>query len=197
LLPVFAIPMPVLAFFLVAAREVILVLLGAQWLEVVPLFQVLIIAAFVGSMSMVTKWLYLSQGHTKRQLQWGLVSTPVLVAAVTIGTWWGTLGVAVGFTVGTCLLAYPSIAFCLKTSHLRMRDFVGVVWRPALASIVAAAMLLVSRSVLPDGGNPWVGLPLKLTAFGLVYLLVWLSLPGGWRASTDVIRLVVALQTRI
>ncbi len=89
---------------------------------------------------------------------------------------------AVGFTVGTWLLAYPTIAYCLKTSHLGMRDFLAILGRPALASIGAAAMLFAVDAFLPAGRGLVVDVLIKLTVFGLLYLALWVGMPGGRRA---------------
>lgn len=193
LLPVLSVVMPALAFMIIEARDVILVLLGPQWLEAVPLFRLLCIAAFATSMSMVTMWLYLSQGETKRQLRWGLIDTPVMVVAVAVGVQWGAFGVAVGHTVATCMLTYPSIVFCLKTSHLSMRGFLSIIWRPALASIIAALLLLAAGAAIPSRGGMAIELLIKLIAFGLAYLLLWVALPGGRQAIADARRMVADL----
>jgi PST family polysaccharide transporter len=177
LMPIFAFSMPLLAFCFVAARDLILVLLGNQWLPAVPLFQVLAIAVFVGSMYRVTKWFYVSTGQTHRQLRWGLIHTPVMICAVAIGAKWGAYGIAVGYTTGICLLTYPSVAFCLKTSPLSMRDFFCVVWRPAFASIVAAILLYLTQFVLPLN-HSFLSLLLKMIIFSVSYLLLWLTLGG-------------------
>ncbi|WP_026736718.1 lipopolysaccharide biosynthesis protein [Fischerella sp. PCC 9605] len=188
LMPIFAFSMPVLAFCFVEAREIILLLLGNQWLEAVPLFQLLAIAPFVGSMYRVTKWLYVSIGHTQRQLRWGLIHTPVMILAVAVGAKWGAYGVAMGYTVGICLLTYPAVAFCLKTSPLSMGDFFSVVWRPAFASVTAAVILSASQFVLPDINNAVLSLLVKMTIFGLLYILLWMIFPGGMQGTKEVLQ---------
>lgn len=181
LMPIFAFSMPVLAFCFVVAADLILLLLGNQWLPAVPLFQTLAIAVFVGTMYRVTKWIYVSTGQTDRQLRWGLIHTPVMILAVAIGAMWGAFGVAIGYTTGICLLTYPSVAFCLKTSPLSTSDFFGVVWRPALASIVAAVILsLVQLGLSLD--RSLLSLLIKMTIFGLSYLLLWMIFPGRRQA---------------
>lgn len=192
LLPIFALPMPALAFMIVEAHDVILLLLGEQWLDAVPLFQLLCASMFAESISKVTKLLYLSQGETRRQLQWGLVSAPVLVLGVLAGVPWGAWGVAVGWTTATVLLVYPTLAFCLRVLPLRLRDVVQVIWRPAVASIAAAGALLASHSVLPATSSTLVDVLIRGGVFGSAYLLLWTGLPGGREATADVLRIVKA-----
>jgi O-antigen/teichoic acid export membrane protein len=193
LLPVFSVVMPALTFMIIEAREVILVLLGSQWLEAAPLFRLLCVAALATSVSSVTKWLYLSQGDTKRLLQWGFIDTPVMVVAVVVGVQWGALGVATSYAVATCMLVGPSIAFCLKTSPLSMRDFLGIVWRPVLASALVAVLLLTAGGVIPKWHSMAVELLMKLTVFALAYLLLWVALPGGRQAVADARHLLAEL----
>lgn len=196
LMPIYAFCMPALAFSFIAAREVILLLLGNQWLEAVPIFRVLVIAVFVGSMYRVTKWLYVSAGQTQRQLRWALVHAPVLIIAVAIGARWGAYGVGMGYTVATCLLTFPAVAFCLKTSPLSISDFLSAVWRSALASLTASAILLTSRWFLPNISNLFLNLFVELTVFGVAYLIFWIALPGGRQATVDVLQILKGLGSK-
>ena len=188
LLPVFSLSLPASAFMVVEARAIILLLLGPQWLAAVPLFRLFSIAAFVGSISTATKWLYLSQGDTRRQLRWSLIATPIMILAVASGVAWGALGVAIGFTIATCLLAYPSVWFCLRTSPLGLGDFLGIVWRPVLAALGAALALFAARALLPFPDQFVVALGTKLLLFGGTYLLCWLLLPGGMGLAAAALR---------
>ncbi len=189
LLPILSIMMPTLLFMFIEAQSVIIMLLGNQWLEAVPLFRLLSLAAFVTCISSVTNWLYLSQGKTKRQFQWGLFSSPVMVLALAIGIQWGAYGIAAGFLIAKCVLMFPEIAFCLSCSHLSGRDFLSIVWRPIVASIIAAVFL----SVLPSNAILIIDLLVKLLFFGIVYSLFWVVLPGGRQAIKGLWQTLVVL----
>lgn len=194
LLPVFALSLPVLAFALVEARPVILVLLGDQWLAAVPLFRLLCLAAFMETINKVTKWLYTAQGQTERQFTWGLIYTPLMIIAVAVGAQWGAMGIAVGFTAGTVLLTYPAVTFCLAVVPLTMRDFLSIVWRPALAAAAAAGALAAAHPFLPDSGSALLTLLVAFPIFSVLYAVCWILLPGGWAATRDVLRLVELLR---
>ena len=187
LMPIFAFCMPALAFSFVEARNIILLLLGEQWLEAVPLFRLLAVAVYVVSMYRVTKWLYVSAGQTQRQFRWALIHTPVMIAAVVIGAKWGALGVAIGYMTGTCILTYPSVAYCLKFSPLGWQDFIGALWRPLIASILAAVCL--------HFGTGWIGSDrlsidflAKSISYGILYIVFWLLLPGGISSTLETIK---------
>ncbi|NJL82373.1 MAG: lipopolysaccharide biosynthesis protein [Chloroflexaceae bacterium] len=174
LLLLFSLCMPALAFLFVEARPVILVLLGEKWLEAIPLFRLLLIAVFVGSLFRVTKWLYVSAGQTQRQFRWALIHTPVSIVAIAIGAGWGSFGVALGYTVAICLLTVPSVVYCLKFSAFGVEDFFKTAVRPIFASTGAAAILFFGSAFLPPINPPIAALIVKGTGFGICYLLLWL-----------------------
>ncbi|PSB12472.1 lipopolysaccharide biosynthesis protein [filamentous cyanobacterium CCP1] len=188
---IFAVCMPALAFLFVTAQQVTLFMLGDQWLEIVPMFRVLLIAVFVGGMYRVTKWIYVSSGETQRQFRWSLIHTPVMIAAVAIGSQWGAIGVASGYAVAICLLSYPAVVYCVQTSPITLGDFMGAIWRPAIASILSAAFLYFVQFILPTSDL----LILQLSLSGLVYTVfygcIWLILPGGFVEAKALLTILV------
>jgi len=188
MMPLFALCLPALAFLWVTATEVLLILLGEQWLPAVPIFRLLLIAMFVGSLSRVTKWLYISSGQTRRQLRWGLIHTPIMIGSVAVGAHWGAYGIAVGYTSGMCLLTWPSVLFCLKESPLTVRDFLSVVWPAATAALVSAGGLLLVQPLLIESlSNSFVRLCVEGLLFSGTYCTLWFLLPGGRASTTQII----------
>lgn len=196
LLPVLSVGMPAVAFVFIEAHDVVLVVLGDQWLEAVPFLRLMCLASFFGSVNMLTKWLYLVEGQMQRQLRWELVHTSVMVAAVVVGAMWGAAGVAVGFALSKFLLAYPTVAYCLRTSLLRFGDFLQIVWRPALASWAAALLAFFGGSVLLTLDELLTGLLVKLLGFGTLYVLIWAGLPGGREAVREIVDVLAQQRVR-
>jgi PST family polysaccharide transporter len=193
---VFAASLPVLAFLFVEAPLAISVLLGARWAPAAPLFRVLCIAAFVVCVTRVTKWLYLAEGTTRRELRWAAISTPPMIAGVVAGVPWGAIGVAIGYTAAELVLAYPAIAYCLATSHLPKRDFFAIVARPAAAALTGAGILFGVEPLVPGGGDGIGALLARGALFALAVAVSWLILPGGRRAARDLVGLVREVRLR-
>jgi PST family polysaccharide transporter len=181
LILMFGLCLPALAFLGVSGDQLLLLLLGDQWIDSFPIFRVLVLSVFVSGFYRVTKWIYLSTGQTHRQLRWSTLHTPVVVAAAAIGTYWGPLGVAWGVTVASLVLTYPAIAFCLHKTPLTMGDFVGAVWRPTVASLAAAGLLVAGEMWLGFPANAGLYLVLSATLFGGAYASSFILLPGGWQ----------------
>ncbi len=191
LLPVFSLATPALTFMAVEAPIVILALLGPQWLPAIPLFRVLCVAALAGSVSGVTRWLYLSRGAPRAQFRWALLSTPVVIVAAAAGALWGPYGVALGVAAATVLLTYPGVVICLEGSPMTAGDVFRVAARPALASVAAAIGIAVAGPWLASGGLA-IELPVKGLVFLAIYAAAWGSLPGGRAAAADLLRLARA-----
>ncbi|MGB3201939.1 MAG: lipopolysaccharide biosynthesis protein [Nodosilinea sp.] len=182
LILMFGLCLPALAFLGVSGQQLLLLLLGDQWIASFPIFRVLVLAVFVSGFYRVTKWIYLSMGQTHRQLRWSALHTPVVVAAAAVGTYWGPLGVAWGITLAAMVLTYPAIAFCLRETPLTMGDFVGAVWRPTIASLTAAGLLVASQVLFNFSAQAVMYLALSASLFGGAYVGSFILLPGGWQA---------------
>ncbi len=183
LLPLFSLVVPTLAYLAVEADFVIPTVLGERWRGAVPFFRVLCLGAMAASLAKTTNWLYLSTGDTRRQMHWSAISLPFLWLGSIVGIAWGAMGVAVGYTVAGWVLAYPGLAFCLRSSPLTMRDLLTTFGRPAAAS-AAAAGLLVALRMEADPGVAARGL-----LFAAAYLAVWRLLPGGQRGWRELLNL--------
>ncbi len=181
LMLMFGLCLPALAFLGVCGQGLLLLLLGDQWVEAFPIFQVLVLSVFVSGFYRVTKWIYLSTGQTQRQLRWSLLHTPVVVVAAAVGTHWGPLGVGWGVTIASLVLTYPAVAYCLRDTPLTMGDFVGAVWRPTLAALAAAGLLVVAQTMVGSPTPGGLALPLSAIAFSGAYGAIFVVLPGGWR----------------
>ena len=201
---VLSVTMPVSLLLLVEARPVIRLLLGAQWGNSVPLFRVLCVAAFVTGLTNATKWIYLSEGQTRRQLDWSVISTPLMIAGVAAGAVVGRFvfanaaaGVAWGFTLSSVALAWPTLAYCTRTTLLQQRDLWIPAIRPAVAAVVACVPVL---AFAPDSGKGYAAtigtLAVASVIYGVAFAAAWLLVPGGRGAVRDVLGVVRLLRGR-
>lgn len=190
LLPLFSLTIPLFIFMALEAERIVPVLFGDKWLEAIPLFRLFALSALATGLVQVTNWLYLSTGQTKQQFRWSLIAAPALIIGILLGTPWGALGIAIGFTTTSWLLVYPALYVCLQRMSLTMRDFAGILWRPAFASLAAAILLFLSERFWQEVDlSPFLVLLAQGLLFGLIYLTAWLLPPGGWQSARSFIRL--------
>ncbi len=187
---VFGLTMPLVAFLFVDAERAILTILGSHWIDIAPIYRVLAPAVFIGRFNVVTNWLYVTTGRTDRQLRWSAILLGPMVVAYAIGVGWGALGVATAHTLVTCLLWYPSVAYCCRTSPVSPRDVCSVMVMPSTASIAAGLGLLVAQRLLPSGIAVPVEFVLDLLVYAALYAATWVVVPSGRRSLAQFVRLV-------
>ena len=172
--------MPIVAFMFASAHKVILLILGQQWLGAVPLFQFLMPAAFVGTFNVAPGWVYQSLGRTDRQFRIGMVFSLIRSITFVISVRWGAIGVAATYGLSQPILMILAVAFCYVNTPLRLGKFVSTIFLPSFASIGSAIILMgLNHFVLPSNENLPLSLLVDCLLYGLLYLTIWLVLPGG------------------
>ena len=169
--------MPLLMIVAAVSEEVVAILLGSQWLDAAPIFQVLAFAGIAQTIMWTTEWIFQATGHAGRQAVWALISRPILVASFFVGLPFGPVGVATAYTVTNFLLLVPEFWFALRTSVLTAADVLAAVTRPVVLSLAAFGVTLVVRTALVGTGT-WITLLSASGAGALLYLLAYLVVPG-------------------
>ena len=85
---------PVFGFLFVAAKPVIVLVLGSKWIEAAPVFQILVISALGQLLLDSTIWLFISRGQSARLLKLLLFVSPIMVGSFALGLRFGIKGVA-------------------------------------------------------------------------------------------------------
>ena len=125
---------PVLVVMAVLSRDIILVVLGEQWLEASAIFTVLAIAALGQPVAGTIGLVYASLGQADRELRWTLITTPLLMASFLIGLPWGPLGVATAYAVAIHTIRFPTLWYAFRYAPVKTRDFLKAIWRPVAVS---------------------------------------------------------------
>ncbi|MCG8404650.1 MAG: lipopolysaccharide biosynthesis protein [Phycisphaerales bacterium] len=187
--------MPIVAFAFAAADDIVMVVLGPKWIEAIRIFRVLAPAAMVTAINVATTWVFVSLGQPQRMLRWNVIEAVVTTLAFIIGLRWGAIGVAAGCSVALSALWLPSIVYCFKTSPLKIADLLGMIWRPALSSTVAAVVILALGAFVLPSVPSLISLTLNLAIYCCAYVLLWMIVPNGRRMIWETLQLVRELRT--
>jgi O-antigen/teichoic acid export membrane protein len=161
---------PIVVFSFSLAEDIVLVLLGRQWLAAAPVFQLLAPAAAASAIAFVPNWLCQSLGRPQRQFHYALVSAPVCVTGFLIGIKWGVPGVAVSFSLTFTILFSVFVAYAAYGSPVKYSEIALSFWSafwPACLAGFAAWML--RRAVLPDA-RPGIAFGTCAVVFGIFYV---------------------------
>ncbi len=174
-----ALAVPGVLVCLLGADHLVPMLLGDQWGDSIPIFKALAPAALVASLNVVTAWVYIPLGRTDRQFRWQVFRSICVVIGYLIALPWGPLGLAISFSVTSCLLRGPAILYCFRGTFLRISDVVDATWRVAVAAAAASAVAWPLAIRLGSDGGHLPRLLAIAATFGVAYVLAWLLVPGG------------------
>jgi PST family polysaccharide transporter len=173
------ITMPIVSLLFVIADEVVLIVLGDQWISAVSVFRLLAPAAFLGSVNFAPGWLCISLGRPGIQLRWSMLSAPVTVIAFLVGVNWGVGGVATAFSATWCVLFVLLLAWASRGSPVRFRDILCSLVVPLIASVVAAAMTGAVLMWFGLEGLVAIRFVAALLIFGVSYLCCVMATSAG------------------
>lgn len=80
------------------ADPLIRFVLGEKWAPSIELFQILVVGGIFQAGNYVAYWYYLSQGITKSLFKYTIISRPVMIVLILIGSFWGIKGIAIGYS---------------------------------------------------------------------------------------------------
>ncbi len=170
--------MPLMVYLAIYAEEVIILILGRQWLPAARIFQVLAIAAFIQPAASTRGLVLISLGQGRRYLIWGVVNAVITVISFIIGIWWGAIGVATAYSAANYLILLPSLWYCYRESPVSLIDFFQAINLPLLASgFMGLVLFIIYRRLEFD--NSVISLLCGMGVAVLSYLFVWLLIPGG------------------
>lgn len=170
--------MPIAAFTYAAAEPIVRVVLGDNWMPVVPIMEWLAVAAFLQPVSGLFGSVLMALGLTKRHLYSGLISAVVISTVFLISVHQGVETMIIAYVLVNYLLFIPIFLYVSKDTGIKLKDFLEGVWRAAVASIVAAVfILIVDFSMLTE--SSFLDFMLIAVEYALFYALCILLLPGG------------------
>jgi O-antigen/teichoic acid export membrane protein len=145
---------PFLAVLGVLADPVVRLLFGVEWLGSAALLPFLVVAGGAQALGFTAVWYFIASGRAGRQVRWALVTQPVVVGALLVGTLWGPQGMAAAYAVACTGLVVPAFLVATRGSGLRLRDL-GLPALPAAAATSAA--VIVSVAVRSGVGDDPIG----------------------------------------
>ena len=126
---------PVFGYLFVAAKPVINLMLGNQWIEAAPVFQILTISALGQLLLDSTTWLLVSRGQSRHLLNLLLVVSPIMVCSYAMGLPFGIKGVALsGSVVLLCILPWM-LRFAFRGTELTLQRLGRALLYPIALSV--------------------------------------------------------------
>ena len=169
--------LPVLTYLIVMAEEVVLIILGAHWIEAAFIFQILSIFAITQVVAATTGWIFISLAQTDRMFRWQIFQASFMVLAFIIGVQWGPEGVALAATSASSVTIFPYLAFAFRKSPVSMQMFFSVIKRPVALAVIFGLTLYCARILLNEWLLIWKTLGVTFVASAVV-----IGIAFSWRS---------------
>jgi PST family polysaccharide transporter len=146
--------MAVSADLTLVGRDVVRLVLGAQWSESGRIFQ--LFGPGIGSMLLASTvgWIHLSIGKPGRWLRWTVVEFAITASLFMIALPWGPKGIAAAWSVSYCILLIPAFWYAGRPIGFGVSFLIGAVWRYAVASLLAGLATVAVFRGTPIWASP-------------------------------------------
>lgn len=188
---------PLIAVLMVAARDIVLIMLGRKFADAALLFQILAVAAWGMPIAATSTWVAIATGQTKELFWRNLIRVAIFVTAFLVGVQWEAIGVAWAYVIATHALRIPMMWWTLRATPVSMGGVIRSTW-PATTIGVAGAIAMVGPAYflpLPDTLaewlRPWITLGATLAVGAVVMggmLLFWPRAKRELREAIELLR---------
>lgn len=183
---------PAFALIAVLAPTLVPVVFGKQWIDSIPVMQVLSLIGIVQSVSFFNGSVLRALGRPGWNLMLLLVGTVLNVLGFVLVVRWGIVAVATVFVINGYLMFPVGVWLVKKALGISWTAYFKQYVSSVLASLGMVAVILGSAPVLAN--NPLLALALQLCLGGIVYCgLIWMLDRAGVRELMDVARQTGAL----
>lgn len=149
-----ALTIPITIAAALFAPDLILVVLGPKWKDVVGIFRLLTPTILIFALINPLAWLIFSLGMVGRNLKIVLVLAPLVIAGYAMALPYGPKGVALGYSAVMTLWAIPHIAWCVHGTPVSLWDILRTASRPMVSGIVAAVLGIGVQSLCAQSWPP-------------------------------------------
>ncbi|TCL84417.1 PST family polysaccharide transporter [Rathayibacter sp. PhB179] len=172
---------PLMFFIAVASYDGIQLILGEAWIGAVPVLAVLAVTGARQAVTSVNAPVLLGYARADIHLRFNILASVVQISGIIIGSFWGMLGVAVGYTIAGIALMPVILLIQRRLAALPVRRQLGA-FLPAMhaATWAAGSYLLLYLIPLYPAARIAVGLPLFLGVYSAVMVVVHRA---AWRTA--------------
>lgn len=186
--------MPLVMYLGIFSEELILIVLGDQWVEAAYIFTLLAISGFIQPVASTRGLVMITGGDTKRYFIFGFANAVFVILGFYIGINWGIEGIAISYAIVNYAFLLPSLFYCFKNTPVSVLDFLSEIFYPLVFSLVSGGTMMVLKYFYDDLPN------LILFAIGLflgggIYMLCWYS-SNASRSKLNQIFEIISLLTK-
>ncbi|WP_143057109.1 lipopolysaccharide biosynthesis protein [Salisediminibacterium halotolerans] len=158
---------PIVAIFTIYTEAIVMVILGADWLDAVPPLQILTLGLFFRTLYKISDSMVRAKGAVYKRANIQLVYAIFVFAGAIIGQFWGLVGVSVGVTVAITINYILMMSLSLS--------LISTSWSEVFRSLLKPSLFLLANIIILSVSYSWlVKFPsiLSIIFAGLVQIIM-------------------------
>jgi O-antigen/teichoic acid export membrane protein len=172
------ISMPLAALAFTYSREIVLLVLGAQWVEAVAIFRIFTLAAFIRPVISTFGFVMITCGKSQRYFWLGAMNSAIVVIAIVAGIKWGPVGVAAGHVLSNYVVFLPLAVLAFRGTPVGVGLFFRSIFPSAACSLLMAIVMHLLGTALPINGSFYALALGFLVALAVYLCAIWVLPPG-------------------
>lgn len=161
--------MAALGSMMVLGEDLIQVVLGDEWLPMVPILQIVCLARIISSFDLIANAQLGAAGHTAFLFRLKLIEAVILIVAVSAAVRFGPVAVAIGLLPSVIIVNGVALHRTMKYTGTRWAEWLSGIWPGVVISLSTIAGAEVMTLIL-SGESAFMKL-LCGTSFGLGVML--------------------------
>jgi O-antigen/teichoic acid export membrane protein len=121
---------PILGVWIISAEQIVLILVGEDWLEAAPVIKILGFGVFFKVMITLRTNILWALGKSNFEMYFSIISAIIVLLAQLIGVRYGILGVAYALSIALMILTLPSFILVGITLNTKVMKQLGNVFIP-------------------------------------------------------------------
>lgn len=164
---------PIYILMILLAKPIILLFFGSDWIEAVPIFQVLAVGTLFISIGNPVGSLQLAKGRADWGFYWNLGMLAIMPLTIWSGSFYGLIGIAVAlavfYIIGTYILSWK--LFILPLTQSKYVEYIWSFSKPILLSIISAILPYLILNFI-SSLNIYIELIVGILIYGLCYSIL-------------------------
>ena len=167
------ITLPIYAVIILTSTELVIVLFGEQWLNMVIFLKIFSVYGLARTIGSINANLYLSKGRTDLQFKVNIFTRLFIIGGMIVGLKWGPVGVALLSSLASTISLFPNIYYAGKLIDLSLGAFFhSILPEICCASFTSLIYILISKLDFINLYNVSLQLFINILIFLLLYLVI-------------------------
>jgi len=156
-----------MAFF---AGPIVVILFGKEWIDAIPIVQILSFTFLLRALNSPSGSLLLSQGKANVAFYWKLAVFGLYPLSIIIGSHWGIIGITIAILILQIILFFPNWKFIVfKTCKANFLEYSRSIFVPFIFAFIS---IFISKILTFNISNMFIELLLASIIFMSIFILL-------------------------